>query len=346
MPARPKLAVIVGAGASYDVCPDRATVKDAQWQPPIVATMFASGAFQQVLAGHPEAAALMSSVTTDVRGGTTFEQSLRRYAYDPNPYIQRQMPFVPIALHGFFLRVSHDYTWEPVNYSHLVNRTIGQGYQTAYITLNYDTLLEMSLYKIAGATFDSVESYISSPDWMLVKLHGSVGWGYPWPTDEWIPNMAAAARSNRPPERRSEEIQVALPPDMYRNGQRRELFYPALALPVVGKSGFVCPPLHVEALKRFLEDCHNFLFIGFSASDDDLLEFLATAVDYVDLLAVVTGKGVLKDVIDRLRDTALQFHGAPPLPNRSGFPDEYGFDTGFTHFLENDIDRVLSSLSA
>lgn len=256
------------------------------------------------------------------------------------------MPFVPIALHEFFFRVSNEYTSEAANYSALINRTIGQDIQTAYITLNYDTLLEMSLRKITGVTLDSIGAYVSSPDWILVKLHGSVGWGYRWGTAEWIPNMAMAARSNKPPERRSEEIQVGLPREMYRNGRLQQLFYPALALPVVGKSGFVCPPRHVEALAEFLHDCHNFFFIGFSASDQDLLEFLARTVDHVDLLAVVTGTGVLKDVVVRLRDTALQFQGAPPLPDRSGFPEQHGFESGFTHFLENDIDRVLASLSA
>jgi hypothetical protein len=302
--------------------------------------MFANATFDETLAGHPEADALMSSVRTDVRGGATFEQSLRRYAEDPNPYIQKLMPFVPIALHEFFFRVSNNYTSEAINYSHLINRTIGQGIQTAYITLNYDTLLEMSLRKITRVTFDSIESYISCPDWILVKLHGSVGWGYPWPTTEWIPDMAMAARSNTPPERRSEEIEVGLPREMLRNGRLQQLFYPALALPVVGKSAFVCPPRHVEALDQFLADCQNFLFIGFSANDEDLLGLLdqSTWTRRVHLLRVVTG-GNLTDVVGRLWNGVRQFRAAPFDIER------HGYDSGFTHFLANDLDPIVASLT-
>lgn len=341
MPERPKLAVVLGAGASHDVCPDAdtGTISDPQWRPPIVATMFGRGALDRVLPGHPEAAALMSIIRTEVRAGVTFEESLRRCADSEDPRVQRLVPFVPIALHEFFFRVSNEYTWEAINYSHLIGRTIGQGIQTAYITLNYDTLLEMSLRKITGVTFDSAESYICSPDWILVKLHGSVGWGYPWPTDEWIPNMVMAARSNKPPERRSEEIQVGLRREMYRNGRTRELFYPALALPVVGKSGFVCPPSHVEALRQFLSDCRDFLFIGFSASDEDLLDLLNETIGNVyPQVAVVTG-GDLVEVAQRLVTKLPQCNVTFDIGRR-------GFNDGFSHFLEKDLDRVLRPLTA
>jgi len=339
MPSRPKLAVILGAGASHDVCPDDGPIKQDRWKPPLVNTMFEGGALDEVLSQHPEAQALMSSVRTRVRGGGVFEEILRDYTNDLSPHIQRQMRFVPIALHEFFYRVSNTYTSEAINYSHLVNSTVGKGIQTAYVTLNYDTLLEMSLTKITGAGFGNIESYVSSPDWILVKLHGSVGWGYPWNTAERTTSLRHAARANNPPPRHSELIRVGLHPgEMYADDT---LFYPALSLPVTGKYVFVCPPSHVAALRSFLQDCENFLFIGFSANDRDLIELLAGSIGDVTLLRVVTGQGDHDEVVERLIQAFSQLRD-PALFRQA----VQGFNLGFTRYLETDhgIDRLVASL--
>jgi len=375
MTTRPKLAVILGAGASHDVCPYKGPIKDLRWKPPIVKTMFDGSALDEVLARHPEAAALMSSVRTDVRAGLTFEQSLRAHLSNPNPYVQRQMAFVPIALHEFFYLVSTNFTNEAVNYSHLVNRTIGQGIHTAYITVNYDTLLDTSLSKVTGVAFDSVESYVSSTDWILVKLHGSVGWGYPWDTAEdsgltltedslsllWPAVLTGAIDMYRPPLSlgvlsRVKALSYPLPaknPDVIDVGPDPGTFfhqggsgggdvcYPALALPVTGKYGFVCPPSHLEALKAFLADCENFLFIGFSANDQDLLDLLKDTVQNVKSFCVVAGPppDQAEGAASRLLQAVPRFR--VPYPPGTGH-----FGYGFTVYLEHKegLDRLVSLL--
>ena len=345
MPKRPKLAVILGAGASHDVCPDRGPIKDKKWTPPLVDTMFEGGALDEVLSQHPEAQALMSSVRTKLRAGGVFEEILRSYSDDPNGHIQWQMAFVPIALHEFFFRVSNNYTSEAINYSHLVNSTVGQGIQTAYVTLNYDTLLEMSLARITGAGFGNLDSYVSSPDWILVKLHGSVGWGYPWDTTERIGEPRAAALENEPPPALAESIEVGLPRLMWAHDR---LFYPALSLPVVGKYGFVCPPQHIDALRRFMIDCANFLFVGFSAKDRDLLDFLADTVQTFRCLHVVAGENDLEGVVERLAGAVPKLSNLRVEQIRADGP--IGFSNfGFSRYLEQNIDHscnlVLSQSS-
>ena len=338
MAQRPKLAVILGAGASHDVCPDAGPIKSPEWRPPLVNTMFQGGTFDIVLENHPEAQALMSSLRTRVRAGDSFEETLRRYLDDSAPYIQRQMAFVPIALHEFFYRVSTNFTTEAINYSHLVNCTVGQGVHTAFVTVNYDTLLEMSLGKITGIYQGTLDSYVSSPDWLLVKLHGSVGWGYPWRSTQRTTSLRIAAQSNELPRRDAAHIRVGLPPgQMY---SEDTLFYPALSLPVAGKYGFVCPPSHVEALERFMADCHNFLFVGFSANDQDLLDFLNKTVKQVERLAVVTSQRDLVAVTNRL------FEAVPELMRGGSDADNNVPTLGFTWYLENRIDPFVASLSA
>ncbi len=348
MAKRPKLAVILGAGASHGVCPaGSGVVKNEFLKPPITETMFNGTALDGVLARHPEAAALMSSVRTEVAANVPFEESLRRYLDNTNAYIQRQLAFVPIALHTFFFLVSAEYTSEAINYSHLLNRTIGEGIHTAFMTVNYDTLLEMSLTRTTGVVFDSLQSYVSSPDWILVKLHGSVGWGYPWIEDghmnmatdiggDWARNLAS---HNPPPSRDPDLIRAGRNNFLYADGRA---LYPALALPVAGKYGFVCPPSHVSALKTFLADCENYLFIGFSANDQDLLDLLKETVRTARSFFTVTG-GLHKEsqaVAGRLMEAVPQFRG----PYRLGAKH---FGLGFTAYLghREGLDYLVSALA-
>ena len=375
MPARPKLAVILGAGASHDVCPDSTTIKEGAWSPPIVATMFKSRALDEVLDRHPQAQALMASIRTEVRQGQKgFEESLGYWMQNTSEGIERQLLQVPIALHDYFSQVSENYTKDATNYSHLINCTVPQGIHTAFITFNYDTLLEKSLSNITGNVFGTERAYRSSSDWVLVKLHGSVGWGYPWvgkeEFEEFLQGIGAghfAAAYERirrvdstlkpfdeipagqmpmdgrvlsvfwdKPTIGNDSIHVGISRTLMLGGI---LHYPALALPVPDKYQFVCPPAHVEALRTFLEDCENYLFIGFSARDRPFLDFFRQTAKRVKRLGVVTGQGELQDTVARLDRGTLVTAGVTSR-------DKYASDSGFTWFMENQIQSFIASIKA
>jgi hypothetical protein len=103
-----------------------------------------------------------------------------------------------------------------------------------------------------------------------------------------------------------------------------------------GKCGFVCPPSHEEALVRYLQDCDNFLFVGFSARDSDLLECLSENVRSVRRLWIVTGPGP-----DDLRDVKKQMHSVAPFRTRLASILPEHIYTSFTDFAR----RGLSDLT-
>jgi hypothetical protein len=265
--------------------------------------MFSGGEFDEVLAAHPEAASVMSTIRNEIAGNPriSFEESLQHRLDSRDGNLRHQIGFVPIALQEFFHKASTLYTSQPFNYSDLVNRTVCAGICTAFITVNYDTLLDQALTNSLREQpqFKSVQCYVSSENWLLMKAHGSVDWGYPWPEAFQHNDMLPAAREFELPKADTGSIAVGLGPFRMR---REVMHYPAMALPASGKStyGFVCPPSHEEAVKSFLEDCGNFLVIGFGARDQDVLNLLAEKVSKVRLLVIVIPSEHQPEVVQNL----------------------------------------------
>ena len=335
MDEKVKLAVILGAGASHDVCcGDETEVKTVpKLQPPMIETLF-KGAFDEVLRHHPDAQSLLATVRNLMQGKRsklTFEDALRRQLESDDEDVLRRVRDVPFALHDYFWRVSEEYTSDPINYSDLVNRTAKNGIDTAFVTVNYDTLLEKALSNVTGVEFGEEEKYVQPrKNFTLAKLHGSVGWGYPW-TD-------VAGKANRRQQlSRLPEFDVScLHVGLDDNLTYRDLFcYPALALPVPGKGEFICPKTHLSALRDFLSDCQNYLFIGFSANDTDVLKLLRECVRNARLVGLVVAKKDRPGVEDRLALGARIFSAADVFPQPEDDND------GFTWFLRNRLDEFV-----
>ena len=332
MDERPKLAVILGAGASHDVCcRDETKVKTVpELQPPMIETLF-KGAFDEVLRHHPDAQSLLATVRNLMQGQgskLTFEDALRRQLESDDEDVLRRVRDVPFALHDYFWRVSEEYTSDPINYSDLVNRTAKNGIDTAFVTVNYDTLLEKALSDVTGVEFGEEEEYVQwRKNFMLAKLHGSVGWGYPWTHEAGKANRRR--QLSRLPEFDISCLHVGLDVSLT---YRDSFCYPALALPVPGKGPFICPKLHLAAIEDFLSDCDNYLFIGFSANDTDVLKFLDEHVRHARIVGVIVEKKHRLDVEDRLAQGVRVFSGTDAFPS---FEDD---NAGFTWFLRNRLD--------
>ena len=336
MDEKVKLAVILGAGASHDVCcGDETEVKTVlKLQPPMIETLF-KGAFDEVLRHHPDAQSLLATVRNLMQGKRsklTFEDALRRQLESDDEDVLRRVRDVPFALHDYFWRVSEEYTSDPINYSDLVNRTAKNGIDTAFVTVNYDTLLEKALTNVTGVEFGEEEKYVRpQKNFMLAKLHGSVGWGYSWIAEskrgdkrKWL---------SRLPSFEFASIRMGLNDNL---SDRDSFHYPALALPVPGKGPFTCPKAHILAIQDFLTDCRYYLFIGFSANDTDVLKLLNDCVKHAPrLVGIVVEKRDRGDVQDRLARDVPVFSGADVFP-----PLEDDND-GFTWFLRNHLDDFV-----
>jgi hypothetical protein len=96
-----------------------------------------------------------------------------------------------------------------------------------------------------------------------------------------------------------------------------------MAIPVTGKVGFVCPASHVQYARHFLPDCENFLVIGFSALDSDVVSELK-AVKHVRRMLIVDGSGPRGQVIrERLvnANSAFDSVGTTESVFEGGFND-------------------------
>ena len=340
------LTVILGAGASYDLVPPGMASVKKDYRPPLTKDLFAgdNDRFEDILTKYPDA--LNLAATIRVRMGRKeqepLEAVLRSLTDDRNENIARQVRQIPLYLQELFGTVSELYTPLPVNYSYLVTKVLTSHFErVAFVTLNYDLLIEKAIEAFVGAPIRDLKSYVgTSEKWLLVKLHGSVNW-----VTSVRDGIGGHAKSHEGVLAAIRELPAIEGPlqFIHHHSQRRggpnskDILYPAIAVPVEGKYEFVCPDEHIVELQRFLASCEDFLVIGTSAKDRDLLELLRDGVKRGSNLAIVAGNLTdAQDTYRQIRNTVSQIGAAGAT---------YGVD-GFTGFVESgEIDKFISSLA-
>ena len=330
-----KLAVLLGAGASHDLIgAATATVID-DYRPPLTAEIFGCGpdftmreSFQAILETYQGARRLAATIGISVKGGQSLEAVLQGLQDSCDPNTKRHFWDIPRYLQHLFGAISDKYTTEPVNYTHLVHAVLtSELEQVAFVTTNYDLFLESALTSVTETKFDSLATYVPNSKWMLVKLHGSVNW----------------ARAIRQRTMRGDVVldyefsgEVEFLHHFSRIEDRQ---YPAVVVPVDGKYGFICPRGHVTAVKSVLASCDNFLIIGMSGKDQDLLDLLQECITTCTRLAVVGGEDA-SSVLQSFQKGVNKFivgtpQTAPPVI----------FTDGFSRFLQSGmLDRFLKPI--
>lgn len=335
--------VILGAGASADLMSRQVGDINKRFCPPLTSELF-DGRFSHILDRYPRARSLAAVVLDRLSRDEALEAILRDLAESDEPHIIRQFQEIPLYLRELFGQVSNKYCSEPVNYSRLVNRLLVSDFEeVAFVTLNYDTLLDLALgtIDVAGEILD-MAGYIRD-NWMLVKLHGSVNWGRPLlPREKSLNDMAQIEQRVREAAERgvspsAEYLAVELPDVLdlledsvemhagYGDGHRvwNDFYYPAMTIPVEGKAGFSCPPDHVSALEEFLPTCENVLIVGVSGKDADLLTLLKDHLPRCRTVFLIGHtEGATKEAVSR-------FFKVPQLAAAGG----NFFDEGFSTFV-------------
>jgi hypothetical protein len=137
-----------------------------------------------------------------------------------------------------------------------------------FVSLNYDLLLEAALERYDGHEFATVDSYVSDQKkWILIKPHGSVNWAR---ILENCPKYGEGLF--RAPSDLQEAPVFAPGLKVVRWNRHSHDFY----IPRSNEGGYLYPEivLPVDRPKAFVATCDNFLLIGFSAHDDDILGLL------------------------------------------------------------------------
>ncbi len=358
--------VILGAGASGDLISLKVgRPTDQDLRPPLTFELF-NERYSPILDRYPRARSLAAVVLDRLSRDEALEAIFRNLAESNEPHIVRQFQEMPLYLQELLHEVSAGFCSEPVNYSRLVNRLLASDFErVAFVTLNYDTLLDQALgtIDVRGKIFE-MDGYVRD-NWMLVKLHGSVNWG----------------RKVMQPKKATGHLfrqfsEIALPPTVspndfaesptaeylansfpkvldiledqvvFREGRsdsaRRDgedFYYPAITIPVEGKAGFSCPPEHVLSLQEFLPTCRNVLIIGVSGKDDDLLKLLKEHLPPCDTVSIVAHSE------SATSDAARRFNEVPPLAAAAkGGVHTEGFSTfvrqrGLEKFAELAVER-------
>jgi len=284
----------------------------------------------------------MSEIRTAARNvrGLAFEEKLRSLQESSDKDIKAAIDEVPLALQVYFRRISTEYTTEPINYSALLTSILRRNVSVAFATLNYDTLLEMSLAKLSGRYARDLgrESAYKATDgrWQVAKLHGSVNWGYRWVEGRISRDVRDALQRVGLPDTSRSLISMNVGYDLI---SQEYLHYPALALPVAGKYGFVCPAEMEYSLRDFARVSTAALFIGFSGQDKDLLDFLSKNLQANVRRVDIVGGSDLDAVAGRIAS------GIEPF-RRTGVVNEQSLhNDGFSKYLEEGMDDFLDEVS-
>jgi len=166
------------------------------------------------------------------------------------------------------------------------------------VTFNYDTILEQAMWQVLGIEFNDVAQYIRHPNYILIKLHGSVNWGREVDRIliETPGNFAPIPVHTFSQQRIIDEIttlqissrfRVVTSRPMLREQER--LVFPAVAIPLAKKDEFVCPEEHVFALDEALPKVNKILTVGWRATEAEFLNKLRLRLAEGPDLMVVSG---------------------------------------------------------
>lgn len=320
------LMVIFGAGASYDswpsLPPGRAARNSEPFRPPLAKELFLSfPPFRAVSAKYPRCQPLIPYLESQ----ENIEEILEQFRDDAEKNDERRSQLTAIQFYIRDVIQLCELRWRQqtqgvTNYRTFVDQ-VQSFSEVCFVTFNYDTLLEDALEKI-DVRFPDIRSYIARRSGCLFKLHGSIDWQYRLPT------LKTNIRLERQPTE-DDMIRAAPEPDdravITKKGEQLpqaelELHYnlPALAIPTVSKSRFVCPPEHVEDLRMCMRRVHQIVIVGWRAGEKHFLEILAKGLKSpVDVIAACGKEQAASETLKSLKDAGI--------PIRHATQSSYGF---------------------
>jgi hypothetical protein len=278
------LMVIFGAGASYDSFSSRRpadvrTERMNHWsRPPLANELFSDlDAFRQLLNTYPRCRPLVARLQPQANGSVSLEERLEQLDSQGGADQERQRQLLSIRYYLRDLIRRCEDSWMELtngvsNYATLLD-DIRVGAESVLVTFNYDTLIERALSDL-GIQIGFMSNYVDSA-FPLIKLHGSTNW-VQWAEVEGgrrgdlrATDLILRADSLRP---KGPSQMMGTPPAV--NTTDRLYDIPALAIPVVTKSQFVCPPAHLDRLREFLPKVEKILVIGWRGSEKHFLKLL------------------------------------------------------------------------
>jgi hypothetical protein len=171
--------------------------------------------------------------------------------------------------------------------------------QACFVTFNYDRMLDDAMTQVLHVEFVDLNRYISSPNYALVKLHGSVNWGRE--IRKGPPALASAPHTYNH-QKLIDEVQQLEISDQYRIVNRYPMFsedgcfvFPAIAIPLEHKDSFVCPSTHIDHLTKVIPKVDKIITVGWRAMEREFLSLLTS---------ILPKRGVPTMIVSDNRDRA------------------------------------------
>ncbi|NQV13589.1 MAG: SIR2 family protein [Parcubacteria group bacterium] len=297
------LTIVIGAGASHDCVNENITNVASGYKPPLVGDLFENRpSFSSILSRFPRAAGLSDEIRTKMSEDISIETILREFSDEEIFDLKKAYWQIPLYLQELLREVSNNYVKDNggTKFNTLIREAEKSNYKKILVlTLNYDLLFEKAFEITSGLKFGHIEvakDYISKGKgrWSLIKLHGSVNW------TRKILNLDKAG-SNQDILNALNSLTTELElDDKVLNNQNpfgsgtikvsnKFHYYPAIAAPIEGKDIFICPAEHIAEATKHLSECSDFLFIGFSGRDENVLD-LFKIIPKVNKVKIVNGK--------------------------------------------------------
>jgi len=337
------LWVVLGAGASFDsidsvVCPAPFSVQSTlRFRPPVTNGLFVeNSAFAQDVQNLPWLQPILPELRRfSGRTDVSIETQLREYDDQSATSLIRTKQLASIRIY-LWQRLAASSQWGQAasgvtNYAALVGRLMhwqeGSGEPIAFVTFNYDLLLEDALTPYL--TITSLGDYVSGYDNLkLVKAHGSVNWAHPYR------GWTGDAKRFQVDEVDSIDIPASdfrlVAPLQFSNGDW--LHVPAIAVPVDSNKTFECPDDQTRFLRDTASSVKRMLVVGWAGGDQHFLELLSACGCRPSKIVIACGSA------DGSRHTNARLASAIPginsRPVTSGFTDLLRPTPGVQHPLD------------
>lgn len=340
------LLVILGAGASYDsVHPDIVEGMESrvrQLQPPLARELFDNRpVFNDFVKRY---------------GCDDLAVTLRAVIRNPDKSLEEELerlrgrisdPRVASELVGlrFYLQAI---TWECSRWSQAAGGLTNYGAlarhialilpedeEVAFVTFNYDTLLEGALSRYKAESFDDLDGYISGK-YKVFKVHGSADWGRllrEEPGSYLDGDELKQWMISRGNHLNIGTVLVRLSGATSRDPSGKPVL-PAISIPVQGKTmdSFECDEGHIAALESSLGRFSKVLVIGWAGNEEHFLGMLKrpNPPEYPLVMVVSNGEQAAACTAQRLIDRDIC--ATPQL-----------YVDGFSQFIgSDDIERFLA----
>lgn len=354
------LMVIFGAGASYDSAPQYvgnypllpygpSQHAIARSRLPLANELFDDRPeFAEVLTRFPECQPVMPQLRHR-KNDAPVEQVLEELQREAENYPEgiRQLTAIRYYLHVMIWQC--ELQWEKIhngvtNYKYLldrIHRQLSRFQRVCLVTFNYDRMLEAAL-PVVGIHIESIDDYVNSNEYKIIKLHGSVNWG------RIIDGRPVKDLNRLRPDQIPGEV-IHLAPQLLtgksvsRNfvivgncpmGKANDVaIYPAIAIPMERKLDFECPAHHLDMVKKCIPETKKLLVIGWRAKDEPFLKMLGNELpDQVSVMVVAGSAKDANEIVERLQLAGIR--GEPFLTVNSGFTS-IGIVKEFDDFLKS-----------